>query len=366
MPSKAEVEQALAEARAITGGSYPSTGRSFDPADRELGELENRATPFAAGVQQKMLQDWLRTGSRIGIERKAIIEDSPGQILLPKDLSIDVLAVARAAGMLRDLVSVRPTDRQKVPVGTLSAAATSWGALETGGTLTDAAIAPAVGGVGGDIVVFDLVSQVKIGVDELDDAPAATNAMLAEVFGDAVAEAEDTAIAAGTGVLMPRGITLAANITAVPAANKTTASVSNTPTLADILAVPWTLPDRYRGRATWLIAPKAAAKIAALTYASGAPLWPNPGNPDPTTGGGLLGWEAYVVPSLPDPSTAGTTDASVLFGDWKSAYRLVDRQKMTIQRLTERYTELGLVGLLLRHRIGGDLIRPSAVSVYFL
>jgi HK97 family phage major capsid protein len=72
------------------------------------------------------------------------------------------------------------------------------------------------------------------------------------------------------------------------------------------------------------------------------------------------------VPSLPDPSTAGTTDASVLFGDWKSAYRLVDRQKMTIQRLTERYTELGLVGLLLRHRIGGDLIRPSAVSVYFL
>jgi HK97 family phage major capsid protein len=267
--------------------------------------------------------------------------------------------------MLRSLVDVKPTKLSKQPVGTLSAATVSWGQLELGNAPPDAAIAPA-SPVGGDILVQDLTALVQIGTDELDDSAAATNQMLTQVLGDAVAEAEDAAIASGTGSSQPRGITLAANITAVPAAQKTTAAASNTPTLADILAVPWTLPDRYRVRASWLLHPKAASKVAAITYASGAPLWPNPGEPDPGRGGGLLGWPAYVVPGLPDPSVAGVTDASVLFGDWGSAYRLVDRQLMTITRLEQRYAEAGLVGLLLRHRVGGDLIRPGAVSVYLL
>ncbi len=136
--------------------------------------------------------------------------------------------------------------------------------------------------------------------------------------------------------------------------------------LADILGLPWKLPDRYRGRASWLIQPVAASKIAAITYATGAALWPNPGNPDPKSGGGLLGWPAYIVPGLPDPSTAGVGDASVLFGDWKSAYRLVDRRRITVQRLTERFIDAGLIGLLLRHRIAGDLVRPGAAAVYLL
>jgi HK97 family phage major capsid protein len=220
--------------------------------------------------------------------------------------------------------------------------------LSSGGsTPPDAAVVPA-SPVGGDILVQDLTALVKIGQDELDDTPAATSQMLAEVLGDAVAEFEDAAIAAGTGSGQPRGLTLAANITAVPAAQKTTASVSNTPSLADMLAVPWTLPDRYRPRAVWLIQPKAAAKIASLVYASGARL-------------------ARVRGArLPDPSTAGTTDASVIFGDIRSAYRLVDRQRMTLQRLSQHYADTGDVGLLLHYRAGGDVVRPGALSVYFL
>jgi HK97 family phage major capsid protein len=369
-----EVAEVLARARETTGGHYPS---SYPDAQRRAADDEaldayadESAAQFGKAVVADELAYWLRTGevrqvrSRTGV-KSAIVADSTGAILLPKDISIDVLSVARGAGMLRDLVTVRPTQMLKQPVGTLSAAATGWGRLEIGTTPTDANIG--VGApVGGDLEVFDLNSLVKIGVDVLDDTPAATNAMLTEVLGEAVAEAEDTAIAAGTGSGQPRGITLAANVTAIPAANKTTAGASNTPTLADMLAVPWTLPDRYRPRASWLIHPKAAAKIAALTYTNGSPLWPNPGNPSAASGGGLLGWDSYVVPSLPDPSTAGVTDASVLFGDWKSAYRLVDRRRVTVQRLTERYLDAGMIGLLLRHWIAGDLIRPAAASVYLL
>jgi HK97 family phage major capsid protein len=120
---------------------------------------------------------------------------------------------------------------------------------------------------------------VKVGVDELDDTPAAVWTALTEVFGLAVAEAEDAAIAAGTGTAQPRGITLAANIARIPSGQKTAAGASNTPTLADLQGLPWKLPDRYRARASWLIHPTAASKIAAITYTNGSPWWPEPGNP---------------------------------------------------------------------------------------
>jgi HK97 family phage major capsid protein len=71
-----------------------------------------------------------------------------------------------------------------------------------------------------------------------------------------------------------------------------------------------------------------------------------------------------ILSSLPDPATAGTGDASILFTDLRSAYRIADRLGMRIQRLTERYAEVGKVGMLATTRVGGDLVRPAAVAVY--
>jgi len=45
---------------------------------------------------------------------------------------------------------------------------------------------------------------------------------------------------------------------------------------------------------------------------------------------------------------------------------VADRARMTIQRLTQRYAELGLVGLLVRHRVGGNVVRADAMAAYLL
>jgi HK97 family phage major capsid protein len=360
--SQAEVARVLAEARAIRGGSYQEMHTVTDPAfERELAELRNASAPYPGGVQVKALRDWIATGDRWGIESKALVEDSAGAILLPPQFNVGALAVAREQGMLADLVDVRPTQLARVPVGLLSAASTGWGQLETGTSVTDAAIVPAAS-TGGTISVFDLTALVKIGADELDDTPEATNQALTYVFGDAIAEATDLAIAAGTGAGQPAGLTLAANITRIPAGQKTTAAAP--PTIANLRALPWLLPARYRPRATWLFSTDAASAVAGLTDTAGGAIWPNPGNPDPKTGGGFMGWPAYTVPGL--PAMTGTNAPSILFGDLRSAYRLVDRQRMSIQRLEQRYAELGDVGLVLRYRIGGDVVRESALAAYLL
>jgi predicted phage gp36 major capsid-like protein len=43
----------------------------------------------------------------------------------------------------------------------------------------------------------------------------------------------------------------------------------------------------------------------------------------------------------------------------KSAYRLVDRQRMTLQHLRQRYAADGQVGLLLRLALGATLFDPG-------
>jgi HK97 family phage major capsid protein len=358
-PYQQHVDEVLAAARAIPGGHYPPAYvPDFDP---EYARLSAAATPHGAGVQSKALRDWIATGARWGIEQKALTETAAGQIILPPDIAIGVLAVARQQGMLRDLVTVYPTTAQRQPVGLLSTAATGWGPLETGTSVTDAAVVPAAS-TGGDIVVADLTSLVKIGQDELQDTPAMTEQALSYVFGDAIAEAVDLAISAGTGSGQPAGLTLAANITRIPAGQKTTAA--SPPTIANLRALPWLLPARYRPRATWLFSTDAASAVAGLTDTAGGAIWPNPGNPDPLNGGGFMGWPAYTVPGL--PAMTGTNAPSILFGDLKSAYRLVERLPIRVQRLEQRYAETGDVGLLLTYRAGGDLVRENAMAAYLL
>jgi len=43
-----------------------------------------------------------------------------------------------------------------------------------------------------------------------------------------------------------------------------------------------------------------------------------------------------------------------------------DRQRITVQRLDERYADQGLVGFLFKERVGGDVIRPAAFAKYLV
>jgi HK97 family phage major capsid protein len=211
-------------------------------------------------------------------------------------------------------------------------------------------------------VVCDVQTLASIGVDLLDDSPEAARQAIVEDIGAAIGESEDAKFAAGSGSGEPSGLALAANVARVPSGQKTTAGASATPVLADVIGLPWKLPTRYRRDAVWLMSEDAAPKIAALTFTNGDAVWPNPGPQGP----GLLGWPAFVVPGLPAMSTAGATDPSVWFINVQRAYRVLDRQAVSVQRLQEKLALEGKVGLIVRSRVGGALVRPEAAAVYLL
>jgi len=340
-------------------------GRGVD----DLHRMQNHARSAEwGGLVSKAFITWIRDGRPLEIpnadgtvSKAALVEDAAGEYLIPTPIEIDILNRARDAGTLRSLADVRPTIYSKQRATLLSAAATGWGKPEvTGSAPVDANVVPSAASPD-PIPIYDLVSLALIGVDELSDAPESAQASIVDAIGVAIADAEDAAFANGTGSGQPSGLALAANVTLVPAGQKVAVGASNTPTWAQLQTVPWLLPTRLRNRAVWLMHPTSAQKVAALTAGTGEGLvWPNPG----PNGPGLLGWPAHVIDGLPDPATAGTGDASIWFCDVKSAYRVVDRQRTTVQVLRQRYAEQGKVGLVVRHRVGGDTVRHDACAIY--
>lgn len=352
-----EVDRVLAEARSVPGGSYPPADAYGDPEfARAFREVKN--ADIGARVPGSLVGEAFRRWVLTGAESKGLVEDTAGVIIVPEEYAVDIATVARTAGTIRSLADVRTARSNKQRAGLLSASSVGWGRLESGTSVTDAAISV---GSQQDIDVHDVLAQCQVGVDELNDAVPGTQQAIVNAIGIAIGEAEDLAFAAGSGSGQPKGLALAANVARVPAGQKTAAAASATPVLADVLGLPWKLPTRYRNNAVWLMSEDMAPKIAALTYANGSGIMDDAGE-----GTGPLGWPYFVVPGLPAATPAGTTDPSVWFIDVKSAYRVLDRGPVTVTRLEQKYAELGQVALIVKQRVGGDLVRPDACAIYTL
>ena len=330
-------------------------GRSgiLDEAPPAL-EHATRTGPLA----DKAFVHWLRSGQKSlevpGLEHKAsLVLDGLGQVLVPGDITVDILNVARR-GVFRSLADVRPTVRTKQRATLLSAASVGWGRLELGVAATDPNTLPE--SPAQEVEVHDLLALAVIGEDELADTPDTARASVVDAVGSAILDAEDLAFAVGAAADRPKGIVNATNLARIPAGQKVAVSASNTPTWAQLSSIPFLLADRYRDNVAWVMHPTSAGKVAALAEATNFEPGPN--------GRGLMGWPLRLLSVLPDPATAGTGDASILFGNVRSAYRIADRQGITVTRLVQRYAVEGKVGFIIKIRVGADLVRPAAVAVY--
>ena len=204
----------------------------------------------------------------------------------------------------------------------------------------------------------------RVGVDELMDTDANLVALIQDIVGQQAAMMEDDAFAAGNGVSKPWG--LAARATS--AANQITQAVTgaNTaPTGDGLKSLQYRVPSRFRTNGAYFASNDASEAIALLKDANSNYLWqPSARAGEPAT---LFGKRFFTLEGLPSMgASAAAVDPSVIFGDPALGYLVADRQRITVQRLDERYAELGLVAFLFRMRVGGDVMRPAAFAKYLL
>jgi HK97 family phage major capsid protein len=307
----------------------------------------------------------MRTRDQSGLtveEKAAVIEDATGQIIVPHDIAGPIFLTLPRLGTLRDLALVRPTTSNLVDVRALTNATAAWGKIELGTTAVsyDAAIA-ATGP--NTITVQNLNALVQIGVDELADTDANLVGLVQEIVGQKFAELEDDAFANGNGTSKPFGIATRATVGgAIPAAQSVTAAASAVnPDLLKTL--PFLISSRFAANGVYIASDDATLATSLLKDSSSNYLWQpsvQAGQPDR-----FNGYPWYRVTGMPSMTTgAGFSDPAVLFGDLRSGYMVADRQRITVQRLDERYADVGMVGFLFRSRVGGDVIRPAAFAKY--
>jgi HK97 family phage major capsid protein len=362
-----DLADTMKQADALDGwAAAPADGHpaleAMAKATHSQDDIDNALDASHKRVEQKAFLKWLQGKERTTEEKAALVENATGEVLVPHDIVTPIftdlphLGTFRKAGPL-----IRPTTSDKVDVRSLTNATAGWGKLEVGNTLTDANVVPNT--PANVIEVHDLLALSQVGEDELADTDVSNlPGMISQIIGLKFAEMEDDAFANGSGTSRPFGLALRAT-QASPLITQSVTSATGGIKADDLKSLPYKVPTVFRNNGAYYLADDAAMAVSLLKDSTSNYLWqPAIRAGDPAT---LFGYAAYTLEGLPTVASGNSTP-SVIFGDTSLGYMVADRQQITMQRLNERYAELGLVGFKFKLRVGGDVVRPKAFAKYIV
>lgn len=300
-------------------------------------------------------------------EMKAqLVEDSTGQSVVPSDYAGTILRELPRLGVIRNLATVRPTNSNKVDVGAVTIGSAVWAKLETaqGSADTTGAGLGATPASKQTITVWDMQALVLLGRDELEDSDGNLEEIIRSGVAAVFSEKEDDAYASGAGdaSFQPFGITTS---TTNPITQTIAAAANNTPTPDDLKKLPFLVSSRFRRNGVYLWHSAVEQAVALMKDNNGNYLLqPAAKAGEPST---FSGYRTYTVDGLPAPTATGTaTDKSVVFGDIANGFLICDRRGLVVQRLVEKYSDVGKIGLQFTMRVGADVVRPKALAAYLL
>lgn len=341
----------------------------MDEAKKRIDELETKAnrSPLSGGggkpadpqleAKRAAFFKYMREGKG-GLgpeERKALVEDSTGQILVPEDIDSDIIREVPKISIVRPIATVRTTGRDRVRKRSMSEVTIGWGKLETSGgskKLSDFESTPTPDD--DFIYVEDAYGLVKIGEDELEDSDVNLQEFLASSFSQAYAESEDKMFIVGRGHTQnePEGML---NGTVVTRLNSAAVGAVDD---EDFIKLAYEVPAQYRRNGSYITNSKTELAMRLIKDSDGQYLW------QPSLQAGVpASFAGYLVYAQDDvPVIASAADVAI-FGDIRSAYRIIDRKGGTMTRLNELYIEDGLIGFKYKRRTSGGIIRPNALRV---
>ena len=333
--------------------SRPGIGDPENKADApKPGQMEYKAAFFNFMREGKISLD--DAAMKYIQERKALVSDATGQILIPEELESEIYRALPKINIIRNLATVRIIKGNRIRRRSLTEVQMGWGKLELGGAPVDTDVIPSEDYQ----YVEDLEGLSKVGKDELADTDVSLEAIIVDSFGRAKAETEETAYIVGTGHAnqQPEGILDGAVVTRV------TSAAADAIAADDLLDLIYAVPAQYRRNGKILVPSTTELAMRKLKSAGAEALYlwqPNVQAGQPAT---FAGYPVMAQEDIPAIASADECDIAI-FGDIKAGYRIVDRQGMAIQRLLELFATAGLIGILVSSRVTGGVIRADALRI---
>lgn len=196
---------------------------------------------------------------------------------------------------------------------------------------------------------FKYTRLLRIPTELLTDSIVDIEAYVADAFARSFALAEGQDHMVGPGSTAPNGLVTQAT-SGVTIAHAAAISLDN------MIDLQYSVAPQYRMNGTYMVSDATAQAMRKFKDSQGRYLWEmnvQLGQPDT-----FAGKRVIEDPFLSDLSAGGTP---AVFGDM-SYFWIRDVAGVTMQRLVERYAELGQVGFITSHRTDSVLTNASAVK----
>jgi len=287
-------------------------------------------------------------------ERKALVESSNGQILVPEEVEAELYRQLPTLTVIRQLATVKQVRSDRVRRRGINEVKVGWGKLELNAQLESDNLQASERYT----YIEDLYGLATVGEDELMDTDVNLQRFITDSFARVIAEKEEEAFINGHGHTYsePEGIFYGDQF--FPGIEFVKSTTHGVLTADDILKLIYAVPAQYRMNGTLLVNSKTeyAMRIMKDTV-NGQYLWqPSLQAGRPATFAGYPVLNSEFIPNIEDKVGVA------IFGDFKSGYVIYDRLGITIQRLDELFATQGLVGFKAHFRVGAAVVRPDAIK----
>jgi HK97 family phage major capsid protein len=207
------------------------------------------------------------------------------------------------------------------------------------------------------IPVHDLYAQPKVTQKLIDDASIDIESWLANKLVDIFLSKENDAFINGDGINKPKGILSYASGKEWGKIERLHSGISGEITTEALIKLTFSLKESYAVNAKFLMSRDAIQAVRMLKdTASGKYLWQP--SLQASTPDNLLGAEVVQSADMPIMQDGSL---SIIYGDFKHGYQIVDRQDVRILR--DPYTNKPFVKFYTTKRVGGDVINFDALKV---
>ncbi|GAB6035774.1 hypothetical protein JCM15519_03330 [Fundidesulfovibrio butyratiphilus] len=314
---------------------------------------------YDGGSMRDALKDYVIRGDASGFGfSNALTEGADsGGVLVPFELSREIMAIAKKYSPLRDLarvVQIKTTASRFAQPVIVSGAGSGWVGEEDARPATTV---PKIDGV--EFADAEIYANLPV-TAWLDEDTQAGAVIVAEI-GKAFGRQEGEAFISGTGVKQPLGILTspataeADDVRAFGTVQYIHSGAESTITPDGLIALLYRLLPECRSNAAWIMNSTTIATVRKLKDNNGNYLWSDglsAGQPPM-----LLGVKVVEANNMPD---IAANAFPIAVADWKSAYTIVDR---SMSLLRDPFTNKPYVNIYAKKRVSGAIVDSCAIKL---
>lgn len=305
-------------------------------------------------VHVKAWETWLRKGDEglDAVEKKALTVGTAATAgnLAPEEYINEIIKIIEEISPVRSVARVRQTTNKEIEVPQKTANfAAAWTA-ETGSRSETTGYTTSLN----TIPTHELYALVDISSQLLEDSAFDMEAEMNMEFAEQFAKAEGAAFLSGNGTNKPTGITNGSVVASTAAAAAAAIATD------DLINLMHDIKSPYMQNGTFMFNRQTLGEIRKLKDTAGQYIFQTGFSGQSGVPNTILG-SPYV--EAPDVADIAADAKSVVYGDFRRGYMIVDRLALQVLRDPFSQAASGNVRYIARRRVGGEVVLAEAMRV---